>query len=242
MASYLATVVIGRFTVRSGTTPAGIPIVTGVDPSVTRHSTIYQRTAAATDWEAGIFGRYPFSSTGGIVASPGLGYALETQTRPIYAGDEPDTITLVHELAHQWFGDSVSLGEWKDIWLNEGFATYTEWLWNERHDGQTAAAHFADLYRQPANSAMFTVAPGDPGLAQLFGPAVYDRGAMTLQALRERVGDQAFFTILRDWADRYRYRTVTTRDFISLVNEVSRRKFDGFFHSWLYTKGKPKSW
>jgi aminopeptidase N len=242
MASYLATVAIGRFVVRSGSTRAGIPIITGVDPTVTKHSTIYERTATATDWEARIFGRYPFSSTGGIIASPGLGYALETQTRPVYAGFEPDTVTLVHELAHQWFGDSVTLGQWKDIWLNEGFATFTEWLWTERHGGQSAAAHFSDLYHQPGNSPTFDVPPGDPGVAQLFGPAVYDRGAMTLQALRARVGDQAFFAILHDWASRYRYRTVTTADFVSLADEVSGRNLDGFFRTWLYTKGKPTSW
>jgi aminopeptidase N len=238
MAPYLATVAIGDFKVQKGM--AGrIPIVTAVDPSVATQSGINSATAAVLGWETGLLGRYPFDSAGGVVASALLGYGVETQTRPIYAGFDPDNVTIAHDLAEQWFGDSVTPETWRDVWLNEGFATYMEWLWSEQHGGQTAAEHFAEEYGEPADSPLFTVEPGNPGRNQIFGPAVYDRGAMALQELRNAVGDHTFFAILRAWVRRYRDRVADTADFVALARKMSGKALGPMFHSWLYTTGKP---
>jgi aminopeptidase N len=244
MADYLAMIAIGHFDVRSGRTPGGIKELVAVSTAPDeRHSvdigTLYRETAEATDWESKVFGPFPFSSTGGITDGAQINYALETQTRPVY-GFTPDQSTIVHELAHQWYGDSVSLRSWRDIWLNEGFATYAEWLWDEQHGGMTAQQHFEELYATPAGSPSWRTLPGDPGRGALFaGFPVYDRGAMTLQALRQRVGDDAFFRILRAWAAQRRYSTGSTADFRALAEQISGRDLHGLFQSWLYTPSKP---
>ena len=138
--------------------------------------------------------------------APDLFFALENQTRPIYPGsfftDPVDgDLLVVHELAHQWFGDSVALAEWKHMWLNEGFATYAEWLWGEREGLGTPQEVFDAYYREiGAADPFWDVVVGDPGIPFLFSGPVYPRGAMTLQALRGQVGDRDFFRILRAWA------------------------------------------
>ena len=149
------------------------------------------------------FGPYPFEAQGGIVDS-GLGFALENQTRPVYDGGfffrGSNTSVVAHELAHQWFGDSVSVRDWREIWLNEGFASYAEYLWSDVQ-GEGTPAELAQFVYDiiPADDEFWQVLPGDPGAANQFHDAVYDRGAMTLQALRTAVGDDAFFKILRRW-------------------------------------------
>jgi hypothetical protein len=149
------------------------------------------RQGEILDFLAGRFGPYPFSTGGGIVDdAPDLFFALENQTRPIYPGsfftDPVDgDLLVVHELAHQWFGDSVALAEWKHIWLNEGFATYAEWLWGEDHGLGTAQEAFDFFYNDlPAGDPFWDVVVGDPGIPFLFDGAVYVRGAMTASRLR----------------------------------------------------------
>lgn len=130
MASYLATVAIGRFDTKESTMAGGIKVFTAADTTVAADSVrILARVPEIVKWEADRFGPYPFSATGAIVERSGdAGYALETQNRPFFPGP-PDARLLVHEMAHQWFGDSVTPASWRDMWLNEGFATYADWLW-----------------------------------------------------------------------------------------------------------------
>ena len=119
-----------------------------------------------------------------------IGFSLETQTRPLYSNVR-NTSTIAHELAHQWFGDSVSVQTWPNIWLNEGFATFAQYLWDEHKGVKSAHQSFLDDYARPADSAFWTIKVADPQRDTMFASAVYRRGGMTLQALREKIGDDA---------------------------------------------------
>ena len=134
----------------------------------------------------------------------------------------------------------MSVHDWREIWLNEGFATYAEYLWSE-HQGEGTPAEVAQFTYDsiPADDAFWQVLPGDPGPANQFDDAVYDRGGMTLQALRTAVGDAAFFRILKTWTRQHKYATATTDQFIALAERVSGKQLDSLFQTWLYTAGKP---
>ncbi len=148
---------------------------------------------------------------------------------------------MVHELAHQWYGDDVAVGRWQDIWLNEGFATYAEWLWDEHVGKATPAETFRTTYEAiPADDPFWQVVVADPGIDDLFGESQYVRGAMTLQALRERVGDDAFFAILRGWAASKSGGNGTTPEFIAFAEQVSGQQLDDLFDTWLFTAGRPE--
>ena len=250
MATYLATAAIGDFDLsRSDSAPA--PSLYAVDPAILRETRNakrkakpLERTPNVTRWLAGRVGAYPFSTNGGIVDRvPDFPYALETQTRPIYTS-LPSELLVVHEIAHQWFGNSVTPASWGDIWLNEGFATFAEFLWEEERGDESAAKIFNQLYATPADEGRFwNPPPGDPGAAKhLFARSVYTRGAMTLQALREKVGDDTFFSIVRDWVAEHAYGNATTAEFVALAERESGRELDDFFQVWLYERGKPRDW
>ncbi|MEV0586392.1 M1 family metallopeptidase [Nonomuraea sp. NPDC050310] len=249
MASYLATLFIGDLEVRRGRSSGGLPVTTAYDPTLGPREQFakdsVERTPEIVDWLASLFGRYPFSSMGGSVVNENVGFALETQTQPVYDSvffeTGPDFSVVVHENAHQWFGDSVALKRWQDIWLNEGFATYAEWLWSEKEGTGTAAELANALYDDiPADHPRFwSRVPGDPTPAFLFYASVYWRGGMTLQALRSEVGDQTFFSILRTWAQTKRHGNGETSEFVSLAEKISGRQLDALFQTWLYTPSKP---
>ena len=196
---------------------------------------------------SGYFGRYPWRDAGGIVDDvQGLGFALETQTRPIYAFDfftDPVSgdAVVVHELAHQWYGDSLTLRRWRDIWLNEGFATYAEWLWSEAEGLGTAQETFDFFYDGfiAPDDPWWQITIGDPGPEQLFEFPVYFRGAMTLHQLRLAVGERDFFRILRVWAQSQRGELVRTPAFIRLAERISGQQLDDLFEAWLHTPGRP---
>ncbi|MGR6322087.1 M1 family metallopeptidase [Micromonospora soli] len=237
MASYLTTLVIGNYRVSTGT-HAGKPLVTAVAaglPADGPEAASVARTGEIADFLAGRFGPYPFDAYGGIVVADGrIRYALETQTRPVYGpgffrGGRPNPTVVAHELAHQWFGDSVSLARWGDIWLNEGFATYAEWLWDEHDGGPTVARAFAERYA----ATDWTRPTVDPGRAGMFGDAVYQRGALAVHALRRAVGDETFFRILRGWLAERRNGTATTADFVGYVERVAGRPLRPLFDAWL---------
>jgi aminopeptidase N len=249
MATYLAMAAIGRFDVTSYRRD-GIQFVDAIDPALP--AATYQRVATSFAREpeilrflSGYFGPYPFRAAGGIVDADGeWDYALENEGRPIYTpqdfASQPDgDSVVVHELTHQWYGDSISVRYWRDIWLNEGFATYAEWLWSEHEGHDTPQQIFDRLYATPAGSSLWHTKVADPGPPNLFVGAVYTRGAMTLQALRLAVGDRAFFRILRTWAQTRRGGNGSTPEFIALAERLSGRDLGPLFTTWLYTPSKP---
>ncbi|UNO40572.1 M1 family metallopeptidase [Streptomyces sp. MST-110588] len=244
MSSYLATASIGKFTVTESRTADGLPLYVAVDPQEAEKSEKpLSRLEEILKWSVKRFGRYPFSSAGAIVDHPprvAENYgALETQTKPVYAG-APDETVVVHETAHQWFGDSVTPKTWKDIWLNEGFATYAEWLWEEDEGGRTAEEQFKENYEKAEDDLVWKFPPGAPSSQKdVLEEPVYYRGAMVLQQLRKAVGDKVFFKILKDWPSEHRYSTVSTRDFIAFCEARTDTDLKDLFADWLYGKGNP---
>jgi aminopeptidase N len=239
MAPYLATVVIGDFVIvedATATAIAGVPI---------RH--VLPAGTAVEDWPglerqgemveflAGVFGPYPFENYG-IAIVDGLGAALENQTLSLFDSNVARSAyfedVLIHELAHQWFGNSVSLAMWSDIWLNEGFASYAEWLWIERQEGREFMEREIAAERDRYDGAGLTP-PGVPPSFDLFNASVYRVGAMTLHALRLTVGDEAFFEILRTYAATFADQSATTQEFIALAESVAGVELDGLFEAWL---------
>ena len=186
MATYLATLNIGKFTILRDTTASGIPIINGVRPD---QLTDLARTRLAgigniIDFFGTKFGKYPFSSVGAIVDVTNAGYQMETQTRPEFTSAS-GLSALAHELAHQWFGDHVAVRRMRDVWLSEGFATFANWLWVENTGGTTAQASFNTNYARAANTTFWNNTVLDPGVVNQYQNAtVYTRGGMTLQALR----------------------------------------------------------
>ena len=259
MASYLTTATNGPFETRFGRLPNGLPEYNAVDPDTRVLRTDPPNPALAwdrlkpqpeiVDFFSGLYGRYPFESVGAIIDwAPDVGYALESQTRPNYHRI-PGASTVVHEIAHQWFGNAVTLAVWPDIWLNEGFATWSEWIYDERHGGATAQETFDELYAieeeedpEDFQDLWFPAPAALPGPEAMFHTPVYDRGAMTLQALRAKVGDGTFFDILRTWYRENRNGNVTTADFVALAERKSRLDLDAFFDVWLYKEGRPQAW
>jgi aminopeptidase N len=244
MATYLATVTTGHFRIRPSTVD-GLPAWTAVAPGQGRRSGPgLRKLPRIIPFLSARFGPYPFTSTGSIVVPGQSQTALETQTRPVYLG-APSSEIVAHETAHQWFGDSVSLAQWSDIWLNEGFATFSQWLWDVRGSDQGMHAIFRKLYRakRPLGYRRFwKLPPGAPGPKKLFSAEVYFRGGLTLEALRERLGDAVFFSILRDWTAQHRYGNATTRQFIALAEADSGQSLGHFFDVWLFRSGKPADW
>ena len=193
------------------------------------------------------FGPYPFNTAGGIVDyAPEMTFALENQTRPIYSPTwfynrlEGDSV-VVHELTHQWYGDSLGVNRWRHIWLNEGFATYAEWLWSAREGRETPQELF-DFYYQviPAGSPFWAVRIGNPGPDLLFDQAIYLRGAMALHQLRRKIGDQDFFTTMKRWSRSQAGGLVATSELIDLAERVSGQDLDRLFRTWVFTPAKPQ--
>jgi aminopeptidase N len=248
MSTYLAFVTTGRFELTRGVTAGHIPYLDAVDPGqVAAARAPLAKLPRMLDFFGSVYGAYPWSSAGALVDyAPRVGYALETTTRPSF-DRAPDELTLAHELAHQWFGDSVTLARWRDIWLNEGFAEWSSWFWSE-HAGKASAQHFFDhFYATPArNTGFWNPPPGNPGsAADIFATSIYERGAMALQALRVTLGsDRAFLSLLHDWHAAHRYGNARVSDFVTFTERRFPRLtgLPHFFQVWLYQPGKPTSW
>ncbi len=235
MASYLALVAIGEFVAArddSGPLPIRNYFPAGLSDAVMAG---YDVTRDMLDWLGELLGPYPFAEYG-VVVVPGFPAALETQSLSIFHASRVDELTLLHELLHQWFGNSVTLAQWRDIWLHEGFASYFMALWLEKKYGASA---YQSIIQENFARDKLMPAPGNPNKAQLFGASVYARGALVLHALRRQVGDVIFFEILRAFYSENAYGNVTTADFIAVAERIGKRELDALFEAWLYSERMP---
>jgi aminopeptidase N len=240
MAAYLATASVGDYVVKEYVAANGTPIFDAVDPNAGVTSGLALTSDMLVFFE-GLYGPYPFNSYGAIVDDDSVGYALETQTRSFFSRNAREG-TVAHELAHQWMGDHVSPERWADIWLNEGWATYSEWMWSEHRGTGTAQESFDDVLSIPADDEFWELVVADPGPFGLFADAIYDRGAATLHALRVEIGDDAFFELAQTWVERFGGGTASTQDFTALAEEISGQELDTLFTAWLVTPEKPTTW
>jgi aminopeptidase N len=237
MSSYLAAVYIAELERTDEEGPDGLPIRNYFPPGLSKSETLaFGRTADMIEFFSEVFGPYPFDAYGVVVLPESVGVAMENQTISFFGEDMLEERIAAHELAHQWFGNSVTPARWQDIWLNEGFATYAEGLWLEHTDGPDA---LRDLMDRLYASVQYQGPPGVPPVEDLFGWNVYARGAWTLHALRLEVGEEAFFDILSTYYNRYQYSNATTDEFIAVAEEVSGRDLDAFFDGWLFGEDTP---
>jgi len=245
MASYLATVVIGDLVFvedEAGTTRGNVPIRNVVPgPLALASPPELELQGEMMAWFSEMLGPYPFDNYG-IAVVPDFGAALENQTLSLFSegfvtSPQFETV-LVHELAHQWFGNHVSPGDWSDIWLNEGFATYMQTLWDERSVGRSAI----DVEQHATRDSLAEIGwppPGSPSASDLFHPSVYVTGALVLHALRIEIGDEAFFETLRTYVQRFGGVTARTADFIAVAEDVSGVDLEDLFDGWLYGETLP---
>jgi len=245
MPTYLVLFVTGDYQVVESTTADGLPLVSvALSDDLAVMQPFFDGIAEQIDFFDDLFGPYPLDRYGLAVIDSFPGLAMETQGRSFFSRTDMRSIDgyieqllLSHELAHQWFGNAVSPARWEDIWLNESFATYAQWMWLE-HDGFTTVDDEAKLAL--ANRQAGVGEPtGSPTADDLFGYNSYDGGAVVLHALRLTVGDEAFFTTLQRWVADNEGESRTTDDFIALVEGVSGLQLDEFFDVWLYSDPPP---
>jgi aminopeptidase N len=245
MATYLIQLLTGDYELIEGEGPNGLPLLSVVlrsdlDVMQTYVETIPEQMDFLDDY----FGPFPLDHYGIAMTDSFPGLAMETQGRSLFSREDftsgtlgyVEQLLLSHEMTHQWFGDAVTLGRWQDIWLNEGFATYGEWLWMD-HVG------IAALEDQAANAiagrSSIGQSPADPSVTDLFGFSSYQGGAAVLHALRLTVGDDAFFETLQQWVVDFNGTSRTTEDFVELSSKVAGTDLTDFFETWLYGTSSP---
>jgi aminopeptidase N len=244
-AAYLMSVQIGRYTDidLAGTS---VPQRAVVPPRLRRLFTRdFDRHNSIMVVLQGIFGPYPFREYVIVVTEDDLDDPIEAQGMSIFGANHLDgrrthERLAAHELAHQWFGNSLTIADWRHIWLNEGFATYAEWLWSDISGGMTADAQ-ARLWRDRLAELPADVLLADPGVERMFDERIYKRGGLALHALRGRMGDAPFFTMLRGWVAEHRHSTVTTEGFIEFAQRHTDKPLSDFFRAWLWEPALPPS-
>ena len=246
MAPYLATIVLGdgwQIVPDSVSTEVSGVVIRNLLPADLAENVppVLERTGEMINVLEEAFGPYPFDRYG-IAVVGGFQHALENQTLSVFGRAMLEApffeYVHVHELAHQWFGNSVSVAQWSDIWLNEGFATFAELLWVEHLHGSGAYREEV-ANRLEASRVAGYGPPATPPPNDLFNGSVYLRGALVLVALRDEIGDEAFFQTLRTYANRYADGNATTEQFIAIAEEVSNQDLDSLFSTWLYGQELP---
>ena len=243
MATYLILLLTGDYEVVESTGPGGLPLVSAIlRRDRAEMQPFLDVTPEMIEFFEELFGDYPLDGYGIAITDSFGGLAMETQGRSLFSRDDfsdgglgpGQQLLLAHELAHQWFGDAVTPARWQDIWLNESFATYGQWLWMEsiRFAEIDEEAQLALDGRPPGSSA-------DPGVEEMFGYNSYDGGAVVVHALRLTIGDEAFFRLLQQWVAENNGASRTTTDFIALAEEVAGRSLADFFDTWLFATVPP---
>ncbi|KAA9152415.1 M1 family metallopeptidase [Amycolatopsis acidicola] len=235
---YMTTVGIEKWEFQRGELSDGTPVVSAFAPGTSDATKAAEaRLPEILDFLASKFGPYPIDAAGGIFLTEPIGFSLETMSRPIYSGRAGNIQTIVHENAHQWYGDSVAVQDWKDVCLNECFASYAQWLWSEAKDGQDLDAR----YRSAVTAATDQFWAGklyDMGPGKEF-TSVYSKGPLALHALRRQIGENAFNLVLRSWPSLHRNGNASLPEFQRYVERVSHQNLQGFFDAWFYGNTKP---
>jgi len=242
MSPYLASVQIGRYVCTE--LPGAVPQRVHHPPRLaTRVKFDFGRQDQMMQVFESRFGPYPFGAYVVVVVDDELEIPVEAQGMSTFGlnhidGRRGSERLIAHELAHSWFGNSLTVASWQDIWLHEGFAAYAEWLWWEACGEGTAHEHATRWHRKLAASpAEFPLA--DPGERRIFDDVVYKRGALVLHALRRLLGDRVFFVLLQEWTAAHRHGLITTAAFVELAGQYSTVPLDAFFRSWLLDRRLP---
>ncbi|MFK0015576.1 M1 family metallopeptidase [Streptomyces sp. NPDC091027] len=255
MATELAQVSVGRSAVVHRTGPHGLPL-RDVVPAADRErlEPWLRKTPGHVRWMEERVGRYPFENYGVLIARATTGFELETQTlslfeHTLFSGEGyPEwyvEAVMVHELAHQWFGDSVSPRTWSDLWLNEGHATWYEALYADGLGKYSLERRMREAYQR---SDQWRAAGGPPAAPKaaapgekigLFRPVVYDGAALILYALRQEIGTAPFDRIERRWVAEHRDGVAGTDDFVRLASQEAGRDLTAFLQPWLYGAKTP---
>ncbi|MCR4439269.1 MAG: M1 family aminopeptidase [bacterium] len=251
IATYLICLTAGKYTVLNDayTSVSGkvVPLQYFVYPSDVAKAqedfaVVPRAMAAFEHW----FGEYPFADEKYGMAEcqmifGGMEHQTMTTIHPNYiTGQHTYDDVFVHELAHMWWGDCVTVENWHHCWLNEGFASYAEALYHEYYSGKAAYhAHMntslnALQYKEPVYRHDLSNAMG------IFDAVVYNKGAWILHMLRGMVGDSAFKEILRLYRQRHEYGNATTEDFCRVCEEVAGTSLDWFFQEWVYDRWHPE--
>ncbi len=245
MATYLASVLIGRY---RRTDVAAAPVAQRIFfPANLAHEVglDFARLGEMITLFSDLFGPYPFDEYSVVVTDDELEIPLEAHGLAVFGRNHVDGLhgsdrLIAHELAHQWFGNSLTLSLWKDIWLHEGFACYAEWIWSEASGGKSAddcaAAHRAKVDALPRD-----IVVGDPGPHDMFDDRVYKRGALALHALRRELGDAAFFGAVRAYTLARRHGSVSTADFVEFFTvHTGSGEIHRIVDRWLFRTALPK--
>lgn len=240
---YMTTVAIDKWEFDRTRLSNGRPVVSAYAPSTSAATRAAEaRLPEIIDFLSSKFGPYPVDAAGGIFLAEPIGFSLETLSRPIYSGRAGNIQTIVHENAHQWYGDSVAVEHWKDVCMNECFASYAQWLWSEAKDGQDLNARYLGtvkavpdaFWTDPANK-LYDMGPGH----EFTRNGVYQKGPLALHALKNTIGAGAFDFVLKTWPALHRNGNASFLDFQKYTELVAHRSLKGFFDAWFYSSAKP---